>query len=64
MTKYNIPTHVQLLEAVEAHLHKTGMKAHIFGQEFLGDSGAVSRLRKGQDPRLSKVLKIWNIIKD
>ena len=57
-----IPTHKELLEDVEAYLKKKGMLAHVFGQTFLSDSGALSRLKKGADPRLSKVIKIYNII--
>ena len=57
-----IPTHEKLLQDIEAYLEKTDMKAHIFGEKFFSDSGAISRLRNGADPRLSKVIKIYRII--
>lgn len=58
-----IPTHEKLIQDIEEYLSKTGMKSHVFGKQFLNDSGAVSRLRNGADPRLSKVIKIYKAIK-
>ena len=57
-----IPTHVEMLKHIEEYLSKTGMKAHDFGKKYLNDSGAVSRLKKGADPRLSTVQKIYKAI--
>lgn len=58
-----IPTHEELIADIDAHLEKTQMKSHDFGKIFLNDSGAVSRIRHGADPRLSKVQKIYRILR-
>jgi predicted transcriptional regulator len=58
----NIPTHEDLIKDIENHLKKSDVKPHEFGKEHFNDSGAISRLKKGADPRLSTVIKIYNII--
>lgn len=58
-----IPTHEEIVNDVLVFLAKTGMKAHEFGKKYLNDSGAVSRLKKGSDPRLSTVRKIYQALK-
>ena len=60
MTK--IPTHQELISDIEKYLEKAGMRAHDFGKKFLNDSGAISRLKSGSDPRLSTVHKIYGVI--
>jgi predicted transcriptional regulator len=62
LLKMHIPTIDQLLVDIEKYLEKTNMKAHCFGKKYLNDSGAISRLKKGNDPRLSTVQKIYEAI--
>jgi predicted transcriptional regulator len=59
-----IPTHEELLADIDRYLKKLQMRSHDFGKKFLNDSGAVSRLRNGADPRLSTVQKIYKVLKD
>ena len=57
-----IPTHKRLVADIQAFLTRKGMKAHEFGKMYLNDNGAISRLKKGADPRLSTVIKIYKVI--
>ena len=57
-----IPTHKELTDYIEAHLGESGEKASMFGRRVLGDSGAISRLMEGTDPRLSTARKIVDAI--
>lgn len=58
-----IPTHKQIVADIEKFLKSKGITGSQFGQEYLSDSGALSRLKKGADPRLSKVQRIYKAIK-
>lgn len=58
-----IPSHSEFNEYVQTHLDKTGEKPSSFGRRVLGDSGAITRLMEGTDPRLSTMLKINRDIK-
>jgi len=57
-----VPSHNTLIADIDKYLEKTGMKAHKFGLKYLNDSGAVFRIRSGNNPRLSTVQKIYEII--
>lgn len=57
-----IPTHKELVADIEAYIDQNNMTPTIFGKKFLSDSGSVSRLKSGSDPRLSTVQKIYKII--
>lgn len=57
-----IPTHQELIDDLNEHLRKTGIKPFTFGKENFNDSAIVVRLREGSDPRLSTVQKIYKII--
>lgn len=58
-----IPTHEEFVEHVQTHLEKSGEKPSTFGRRVLGDSGAITRLFEGTDPRLSTMQKIDRAIK-
>lgn len=58
-----IPTHTEFVDHIKKHLKKTGEKPSMFGRRVLGDSGAISRLYEGTDPRLSTVKRIADAIK-
>lgn len=57
-----IPTHLEFVEHINAHLRKTGESARAFGGRVMGDSASVIRLRQGVDPKLSTMLKIAKAI--
>lgn len=57
-----VPSHKKLINDIDEYLTKTGMKAYDFGKKFLNDSGAITRIRQGNNPRLSTVQKIYDII--
>lgn len=57
-----IPTQEELVKDIEQHLDATGIAHTKFGRDVLNDSSAIDRLRKGVDPRLSTVRKIYNHI--
>lgn len=57
-----IPTHEELIKDIEGYITKNNMTGRQFGQDYLKDSGAISRLRNGLDPRLSTVQKIYKVI--
>jgi len=57
-----VPSHDKLIIDIDRYLEKTGMKAYKFGKKYLNDSGAVFRIREGNNPRLSTVQKIYEII--
>jgi predicted transcriptional regulator len=59
-----IPSHEEFNEYVQTHLDKSGEKPSAFGRRVLGDSGAITRLMEGTDPRLSTMQKIDRAIKD
>lgn len=52
------PSHQELIDFIKGHLSKTGEKPSSFGRRVLGDSGAITRLIEGTDPRLSTMQKI------
>lgn len=56
------PTHKELVDYINRHLTKTGEKPSQFGRRVLSDSGSMSRLYGGTDPRLTTVHKIINAI--
>lgn len=58
-----IPTHEEFVDHVQNHLNKSGEKPSSFGRRVLGDSGAITRLIEGTDPRLSTMQKIDRAIK-
>ena len=58
-----IPTNKQFAEHVKKSLIKSGIKPATFGRDVLNDSGAIHRLFKGTNPRLSTVIKIAKAIK-
>lgn len=60
----NIPTHQEFVDYLNRHLTKTGEKPSAFGRRVLGDSGAITRLIEGTDPRLSTMQKIDRAIKN
>ena len=59
-----IPSHTEFVEHVQTHLEKSGEKPSTFGRRVLGDSGAITRLFEGTDPRLSTMQKIDRAIKN
>lgn len=59
-----VPSHDTLITDIDEYLKRTGMKAYQFGKKFLNDSGAVFRIREGNNPRLSTVQKIYEIIEN
>ena len=58
-----IPTHSEFIDYVKGHLEKTGEKPSSFGRRVLGDSGAITRLIEGTDPRLSTMQKVDKAVK-
>lgn len=58
-----IPLHDEFIDYINEHLTKTGEKPSSFGRRVLGDSGAITRLIEGVDPRLSTMQKIDRAIK-
>ena len=58
-----IPTHAKVIEDVDAYIQDKGLNPNTFGKMCLNDTGAIPRLKKGSDPRLSTVLKIYQFIK-
>lgn len=53
-----------LLEEVEAFLHRTGMPPSVFGLRALNDASFVRRLRGGLDVRLSTVERLRRFMAD
>ena len=53
-----IPSHKEFIDYVKKYLEKSGEKPSSFGRRVLGDSGAITRLIEGTDPRLSTMQKI------
>ena len=58
-----IPTHEEVIKDIDAYIEEKGLKSNAFGEQVLNDSGFMSRLRKGLDPRLSTVIKIYKVLK-
>lgn len=54
----NIPTHKQFVDYIKGYLERSGEKPSAFGRRVLGDSGAITRLMEGTDPRLSTMQKV------
>ncbi len=59
-----IPSHNDFIEYVQQYLTKSGEKPSSFGRRVLGDSGAITRLIEGTDPRLSTMQKIVKAIQE
>ena len=59
-----IPSHDEFNQYVKNHLDKSGEKPSTFGRRVLGDSGAITCLFEGTDPRLSTMQKIDRAIKN
>ena len=58
-----IPTHKEIIIDIENYLEEKNIKESQFGKIHFNDTGLVNRLRKGLDPRLSTVIKIYEVIK-
>ncbi len=58
----NIPTREKLIKDIDKFCKEHKIKAHSFGRSVLRDSGAVSRLKKGSNPRLSTIQRIYKYI--
>lgn len=58
-----IPSHKDFIDYVKGYLDKSGEKPSSFGRRVLGDSGAITRLIEGTDPRLSTMQKVDRAIK-
>lgn len=59
-----IPSHKELVDYINRHLDDEDEKPSSFGRRVLGDSGALSRLYDGTDPRLSTAKKIVDAINE
>lgn len=57
-----VPSHSKLIADIERYLKDKGMKPYQFGKKYLNDSGAIYRLKQGNNPQLSTVRKIYKII--
>lgn len=57
-----LPSKEQFVEHIQDHLSKTGEKPSSFGRRVLNDSGVLSRLFEGTDPRLTTMNTINDAI--
>lgn len=57
-----IITKEQIIKDIEEYLKKVNMKESKFGKIYFNDTSLIYRLRKGLDPRLSTVNKIYEVI--
>lgn len=57
-----IPSHVEFINYIKDYLKISGETQSKFGYRVLGDSGAMTRLIEGTDPRLSTVKKVCEAI--
>lgn len=57
-----LPTHKEFTDYIKKHLASTGEKPSSFGRRVLGDSGSISRLFEGTDPRLSTMQRVLKAI--
>lgn len=48
----------ELVRAIEAHCHRTGVTATEFGRSVTGSGSLITNLKRGLDPRLSTVNRI------
>lgn len=62
MKLIELPTKEQFVEYIKEHLKKTGEKPSSFGRRVLNDSGVLSRLFDGTDPRLTTMNTINDAI--
>lgn len=58
-----IPTHAQIINDLELFIKSKGLKPTAFSKSYFNDSSFVKRLREGSDPRLSTVIKVYQILK-
>lgn len=57
-----LPTKIEFVNYVKDHLSKTGEKPSAFGRRVCNDSGVLSRLFNGTDPRLTTMITINDAI--
>jgi predicted transcriptional regulator len=53
----------QFLDAIEAHLERTGTKPTEFGRQVMGDPSLLLSLRRGRSPTLATADKILAFIR-
>jgi predicted transcriptional regulator len=59
-----LPTQTEFIDYIQNYLDKTGERSSMLGRRALGDSGAITRIFKGTDPRLSTMNRIIKAMKD
>lgn len=55
-------TQQEFLDAIEAHLRKTGMTATAFGKAAARDPGFVFELRRGRSPSLATAERVMAFV--
>ena len=58
-----LPDHETLLDHIQSYLEQNNIHGTDFGGKYLNDTGAISRLKSGKDIRLSKLKKIYKVLK-